>query len=61
MTSLRLCELECEAEYGRGEFSSSNLNRNNVILLPWLRWFLLGPQPLTYASERTLAYQKSAK
>lgn len=46
ITSLRLCKLECDVEFRRGEFSSSNSNWKVMLLrlfFSWLRWFLLGP------------------
>lgn len=47
ITSLRLCKLECDVEFRRGEFSSSNSNWKVMLLrlfFSWLRWFLLGPR-----------------
>jgi hypothetical protein len=46
ITSLRLRKLECDVEFRRGEFSSSNSNWKVMLLqllFSWLRWFLLGP------------------
>lgn len=62
MTSLRLCELECDVEYGKGECSSSNTNRASMslrLVLSWPRALLLGWYPFASGANCAIAFQKS--